>query len=162
MALYYIDASALVKRYSTEAGGAYVRRICDPAAGHIVLISRITTVEVVTAFCRKAYQLAPGMSMPEITTADRDLAIARFRQDIGNSAYAIIPVTPDICTSAGNLSVKYRLRAYDAVQLATALVARNTLAGGGAAPLAFLAADTRLLGYASAEGLTPENPANMP
>ena len=34
MAVYFLDSSALVKRYITETGTLWVRRLCEPAAGH--------------------------------------------------------------------------------------------------------------------------------
>ena len=53
------------------------------------------------------------------------------------------------------LTQQHRLRAYDAVQLATAIAAAAVLPG-----LAFVAADNDLLDAAQAEGLTAENPNN--
>lgn len=39
MALYFLDTSALVKRYVAESGSAWVMALCDPASGHVVVIS---------------------------------------------------------------------------------------------------------------------------
>jgi len=50
------------------------------------------------------------------------------------------------------------LRAYDAVQLAGALEARNKLAALEIPTLTFVSADTELLSMAYAEGLGIENP----
>ncbi len=36
MTTYYADSSALVKRYVTEMGSAWVKTLCDPAAGHVI------------------------------------------------------------------------------------------------------------------------------
>ena len=57
---------------------------------------------------------------------------------------------------------RYPLRAYDAVQLASALLTRDTLQTIGLPPLTFLAADDRLLAVAQAEGLATDNPSAHP
>jgi hypothetical protein len=48
------------------------------------------------------------------------------------------------------------------VQLASALMARDTLRSAGLPPLTFLAADDRLLAAAQAEGLATDNPNAHP
>jgi len=53
---------------------------------------------------------------------------------------------------------RYPLRAYDAVQLASAIFARSGMQAAGASPLSFLSADTRLLTAAQAEGFVTDNP----
>jgi hypothetical protein len=63
-----------------------------------------------------------------------------------------------VIEEAGQLLERQPLRAYDAVQLASALVAARTLADGGVAQPVFLTADDRLLALAEAEGLSTDNP----
>jgi predicted nucleic acid-binding protein len=60
MATYYLDSSALVKRYVAETGSAWLQSIVAPATGHLLLTSRITTVEVAGV---KALLLLPTMPM---------------------------------------------------------------------------------------------------
>ncbi len=103
-----------------------------------------------TAFCRKAR--AQNLSQ-RISESERDHHIKLFRQDV-YWQYNIVRVTKPVCTRAGNLCRSYRLRAYDAVQLATALVVSESLE---TAPI-FVSADTDLLSIAEAEGLDTENP----
>jgi len=50
------------------------------------------------------------------------------------------------------------LRAYDAVQLASALIANQALTLRQLPPLTFVSADDRLIKVAMAEGLATENP----
>jgi predicted nucleic acid-binding protein len=57
---------------------------------------------------------------------------------------------------------RHPLRAYDALQLASALESDTRLVGAGLAPLVFVTADTRLLAAASAEGLAIEDPNAHP
>lgn len=44
MTTYYLDTSALSKRYVQEIGTAWVRALVAPAAGHTLLTARITLV----------------------------------------------------------------------------------------------------------------------
>ncbi len=59
---------------------------------------------------------------------------------------------------ARDLLEQYPLRAYDAVQLAAGLTANDALLAAGLPALIFLAADTRLLSAAAAEGLGTDDP----
>ena len=68
-------------------------------------------------------------------------------------------VTSTIYTYAGDLCRLHRLRAYDAVQLACALVIRNKLAVLGIQAPTFVSADAELLNIANIEGLSIENPS---
>ena len=54
------------------------------------------------------------------------------------------------------------LRAYDAVQLATAWSLNRDLVNDGEAPLTFICADDRLLAVAQVEGLRTDNPNHHP
>ena len=67
-----------------------------------------------------------------------------------------------LARAAGQLVVQYPLRAYDAVQLASALRVQLDLAQTEATPLTFLTADDRLIAIAQAEGLLTDNPNHHP
>jgi uncharacterized protein len=56
------------------------------------------------------------------------------------------------------LTQNHKLRGYDAVQLATSLVANGVLITAGLSHLTFVAADDDLVVAARAEGLAAENP----
>jgi len=43
VAVYFIDSSALVKRYVSGAGTTFVTNITDPATDHYLYVARITT-----------------------------------------------------------------------------------------------------------------------
>ncbi len=154
MGALFFDTSALVKRYVTESGSGWVRTQCRSEAGHTIIISQATLVEVVATFCRKARELNANQL---INIDDRDTYIALFRQDV-RKQYNVARVTTSIYTLAGDLCRLHRLRAYDAVQLACALETRNKLAALEISALTFVSADTELLNMAFAEGLSVENP----
>ena len=69
MSTFFLDSSALVKRYLTETGSGWVLRLTDPAAGHTISIAELTEVEVAAALA--ARHRAPG----GITRAERDAVI---------------------------------------------------------------------------------------
>jgi uncharacterized protein len=154
MALYFLDSSAIVKRYVAEPGHAWIANLCDPAQGHDLYIAQAALVEVVATLCRKAREAA-------ISEADRDSLINDFRNDTATT-YAVRLVTTAIYTRAGDLCRIYRLRAYDAVQLAAALALRDDAQASGVAAPTFICADTDLLGFATVEGLGIENPNTPP
>lgn len=54
MAGYFVDSSALVKRYVHETGSVWLSGLVASAAGNDIYIARITTVEVVAALTRRA------------------------------------------------------------------------------------------------------------
>jgi predicted nucleic acid-binding protein len=151
---YFFDTSTIVKRYCLERGQSWVRSLCNPLYDHDLFISQAALVEVVTAFCRKAY-------LREISIAQRDEFIDTFRTDC-KSSYTIERVTDDIYIAAGNLCRVHNLRAYDAVQLSCALNTRNNALANQMSPPIFTCADKRLVEFACAEGLTADNPQNPP
>ena len=53
MSYFYLDSSALVKRYLIETGSAWVRSIANPSVGHTILVAAITWVEVAAAFAAR-------------------------------------------------------------------------------------------------------------
>lgn len=76
--------------------------------------------------------------------------------------YELVELTPPVVERARLLLERYPLRAYDAVQLASALSANDALQAADLSLLTFLAADDRLLDVAQAEGLATDNPNMHP
>ena len=52
MTTYFLDSSAIGKRYMTEVGSTWVRSLVAPAAGHVVVVSRLAIVEISSALAR--------------------------------------------------------------------------------------------------------------
>lgn len=42
MAHYYLDSSALVKRYAAERGTAWIENLCEAAGGHAIYLVRVS------------------------------------------------------------------------------------------------------------------------
>jgi len=152
--IYYLDSSALVKRYLVEPGTAWVRIVTDPASGDVTVISEITLVEVAAAF-------ASHHRGGNITIAERDAALRLFLHH-ADSEYQLVPANRLIVDRAVLLTQQHRLRGYDAAQLGTALIVNTQYLAAGLPPLSFVASDTDLLAAAAAEGLTTENPNAHP
>ncbi len=152
MALYFLDTSAIVKRYFPEKGHTWVTDLCDLEQEHTLYISQATLVEVVAATCRREREHS-------ITIEERNTIITTFRQDSRDS-YEVLPVTTDMYTFAGDLCRSHRLRAYDAVQLACALAIRAAAITNQVPEPIFVCADLGLLAVAAVEGLGIENPNN--
>jgi predicted nucleic acid-binding protein len=70
MAHYYADSSVLVRRHAAEIGTAWVQALTDPVAGHSIMTSRISTIEVISAFQRK--QREGGLTVAQATQLGTD------------------------------------------------------------------------------------------
>ncbi len=154
MATYFLDTSAIIKRYIFEPGQVWVLSLCTPARGHDLYISQAALVEVILAICRRTREKSISMS-------ERDQLITAFRQD-SKQSYNIWPVTTDFYHAAGDLCRSHRLRAYDAVQLACVLALRQYVLINRAPDPIFVCADSNLIDIASTVGLQVENPNTKP
>ena len=54
MAIYYLDSSALVKRYIAETGSNWVLNLLASAAGYTIFIAAIAPVEITAAIMARA------------------------------------------------------------------------------------------------------------
>ena len=144
----------MVKRYVPETGSAWVQALADVATGNLLIIARITWVEVLSALARR--QRDGSLSAPDV-----DLIIQRFRFDLNNQ-YQVVELDRALAESAGQLVKQYPLRAYDAIQLASVLRIQPAFATATSTSLVFLTADDRLLTIAQAAGLVTDNPNNHP
>jgi predicted nucleic acid-binding protein len=152
--IYFLDTSALVKRYVTEIGSVWVQTLTDPLLGNALLIVRITWVEVLSALARR--QREGSLTATEVTDT-----IQLFRGEL-NNRYRVIEVDSIVLERAGELILQYPLRAYDAVQLASALRLQSLFSQMTNIQLVFVSADDRLLPIAQSEGLVTENPNSYP
>jgi predicted nucleic acid-binding protein len=149
-----LDSSALVKRHVDEAGTAWVEALCSQHPRLRVVISRVSLTEVVTALCRRSREGA-------LTRSEREEAIARFAE-FCEEQYGILELDEHVTRHSLALPRRYPLRAYDAIQLATALATNGFFVALGIPPLLFVSADERLCEFARAEGLDVENPNAHP
>jgi predicted nucleic acid-binding protein len=147
---YYLDASALVKRYLNEPGSVWVRTLLAPPQSDLLFTSRMTIIEVTSAFARRVRE-------GSLTTTEFAAAENAFRSDCLHD-YQIMPPTVEVVDLSCSLLKRHPLRAYDATHLASALSAQKFLLMEGQPALVFLSADDRLTNAAGVEGLATDNP----
>lgn len=151
---YYADSSTLVKRHVPEIGSDWVEKEFDTVNGNIVITSKLTIVEVLSAMNRR--QREASISQTEYAQFSGDF-LAFVETD-----YRIFELTDSVLPESQRLLENYPLRAGDAVQLASALLANAQLRSAKLPPLIFLASDARLLSAAKDEGLQTDDPQTHP
>lgn len=136
----FADSSALVLLYDEEPGRERIREIPDLA------VSDLARVEVVSAFWTK-------VRTGELRSDDAVVLEGWFATDwhgdgVRPPRFSAVPVSPAILERAVMLLSRHGLRALDAIQLASALAARDA----DPALRRFLGFDERLNRAAAAEG----------
>jgi predicted nucleic acid-binding protein len=149
VAAYFLDTSAVVKRYVQETGTAWVQAIAAPGLRHSRFIVRITQAETIARITRREQS-------GSLTTQDAATAVADFELDFLHQ-YRIVEVSAALVAQAAALARQHALRGYGAVQLAAALEIRATDPS-----LTLLSADIELNAAAAAQGLTVDDPSLHP
>ncbi|MEP7339803.1 MAG: type II toxin-antitoxin system VapC family toxin [Acidobacteriota bacterium] len=147
--VYYADTSALAKRHLVEAGRGWVRSLTKPDTNNSIFTAQISLVELYSALNRQLRK----KSINNLRYSRLSFVVSR----IWNSQYLIVLTTTQVLEGARQLVEQYPLKAYDAVQLASAIQARQSLPPGSAS-IIFLSADQQLLSAAKAEGFATDNP----
>lgn len=131
-----------------EAGSAVVDSLLRGADSRIV-ISRLTVVELVSAFAVK-------QRTQMLTAKDAEAGRLRFLYDVANGRLTVITVREPHYLTAQRLIIGYGgtkgVRALDAIQLGVALDVKNLGVS------VFVAADRTLMEIARSEGLSVLNP----
>ena len=142
MMFLYLDSSALVKRYIDEPHSEAVAHLMDETLA--IGTSAISRVEVGAALARAAR----GNRLDAEGARGAREQFAEDWPDFGK-----VPATDRLLTRAEELAWKHGLRAYDAVQLAAALVCEETLTALDESVL-FACFDDELSAAANDEGLS--------
>ena len=145
-----MDTSGIVKLYIREEGSEIARRAVGEA--WTTHASSLAYPEARSAFAR----LRREGSLDDESLA----AVVDFlEEDWQRAAYNPVVPLDWVCRLAGRLAEKHALRAYDAMQLASALRLRSAYAKGPAGDVVrFLTFDARLRRAAEAEGLLSYEP----
>jgi predicted nucleic acid-binding protein len=149
VAAYFLDTSAIVKRYIQEIGTAWVQALAAPAAGHSLFVVRIALPETIAAITRRERG-------GHISAADAATALADFHHDFARQYFAV-ELSPALVAHAATLARSYALRGYDAVQLAAALEIHSQVP-----TLTLISADADMNAAAQAEGLAVDDPNAHP
>ncbi len=150
MAAYFLDSSALVKRYAAETGSAWVENLTDPRSGNRIFVAAITHVEVIAAIARKKKGLL-------LSATDAAAAIGRFENDL-QTDLRVFDLTPNVITIAARLAEKHALRGYDAVQLAVALEINAARTARRLTGLMLISSDVELNTAAQSEQVLTDDP----
>lgn len=113
----FADTSALVKIYADEPGDDEVRALSS------LVVAQVSRAEVPAALWRKH-------RMGALTTRQASLLITDFELDYYGTSklpprFQVVPASDLIFDVAARLTGVHGLRAYDAVQLATAQLVRS-------------------------------------
>lgn len=146
--IYYADTSVLVRRYIMETGSAWTRALMRSSSGNTIFTAQISLIELYSALNRRVREQA----ISPLRYARLNLLI----KHIWFSQHVLVPQTPSLLDTARQLVEHHPLRAYDAVQLASAIQAR--LSAPSSVTIIFLSSDVRLRTAAHAEGFTTDDP----
>ena len=114
MPVYYLDTSAIIKRYKNEPGTGAIDRLFDGLQPETRLYtSFLTTLELTSSILR----LERGRQISR-TTADNMLV--KYRQD-SQGVVRTLPLTDIIVNDAVAVVEQHQLRSGDAIHLATAI-----------------------------------------
>jgi predicted nucleic acid-binding protein len=108
----YFDSSALVKLFLAEPDGPVALEIWNEA--ELVTTSALSYLEVRAALARAVRE-----NPPKLTSTGYEDAKETF-EELWSQLYSVA-VTDELIYGAGNVAEMYELRAYDALQFATAL-----------------------------------------
>ena len=154
MPIYYLDSSAIAKRYVREIGSP---RIDDLLSRETISISTLSKVELASAFARR---IREGTLSP----IERDSIYRRFIRETRN--FAVMTLSASIVREAALLlhstPPTIPLRSLDALHIASALSLFARARRHGLAEAAFVASDRTLIAAARWAGLTVVNPEDEP
>ena len=139
----FADSSALVKLYADEPGHERIREVSN------LVVSQLARVEVPSALWRK-------QRLGELDADAARLLTSAFEADWSGTEeepprFSVVTPAVAVLDGAARLCAVHGLRAYDAVQLASALAVRDAVPECQA----FAAFDRQLRAAAAAEGFTP-------
>lgn len=153
MARYFIDTSALVKRYRIEQGSDAVDRLFGAPDSKFV-ISRLGITETISAFALK-------VRAGELSLEDYAVCRKKFLGEVGHGLLGIVQLLTGHYRLAEQLIDRHaparRFRTLDALQLSTAV----TLHQQGRVDT-LVSADAPLCEVALLEGLNVLNPLAIP
>ena len=103
MSQYFLDSSALIKRYVEERGTGWVRAITAPDSGHGIVVAQIAPIEIVSGIMRRARE----GSISERTGRDTRLLIDLHAR----REYRVVALTDEVVRRAEDLLERHALRA---------------------------------------------------
>ena len=143
--IYFLDTSALVKRYIEEPGSDNVQTCFDSAK--VIAVSRLAYPETLSAIVRRK------PSLRDCTDDDFHQLVENFRRDWNH--FMVLGMNHETLHHVERVIETYRLRGADSIHLSAALWLHTVTKS----PVVFVTSDNELLSAASAERLMIFNPA---
>lgn len=147
MPAFYLDTSALFKRYQLEPGTDFISELLgNRGTDDSFITSHFTAIEIEAASAR-------ALRARLLNQRSYSTLLGQFSNDIA-SLIILQPITSYIVSMASETARRNALRAGDAVHLATALFVRQTLS-----ELVFVTSDFELFAASGSEGFLTIDPA---
>ena len=146
MSNFFVDSSALGKRYLAEVGSAWVLSWIRKSSGNVVIVCDLAPIEIFSAFARLQGE---KLLLPTNAAILQKALLIDMEME-----YISVALDAPSLIQARSLVSKYPLRTLDAIQLACAQSATTNLGE----PLVVVSGDNRLLSAAGAEGFVTDNP----
>src|ERR1700722_18480939 len=108
MSFYFLDSSALLKRYVIETGTAWMQSLFDPSLRNRVAVAAISLVEITAAVARRG---RAGSLRPSEATRILGSMKLHFAQD-----FEVVGIAQPVINVAVAAAERHALRGYDAVQ----------------------------------------------
>ena len=149
MPIYYLDTSALMKRYISEPGSDVIRELFEKLSDSDELTtSYLTLLEVNSTAARllKGRAITRGHYRRMLNQLTRDIAYYRVR---------VVPVQNELIDGAIPIALGYSLRSLDAIHFASAIASGSLLSGQS---LYMVSADHEIIAACEAHGIPALNP----
>jgi uncharacterized protein len=150
VSFFFLEATAFAKLFVREPGTDALINLLESVEDNRKLISAATPLEVHAAIRRRERS---GQIAPEAAAA----ALELLRIEAGRMVQQ--PLNPGVLETARQLLDRTSLRWPEALQLGSALTARDMFPG---TDITFVSVSPALLEVARAEGLEPLDTANLP
>ncbi|HEY1804177.1 MAG TPA: type II toxin-antitoxin system VapC family toxin [Terracidiphilus sp.] len=149
MSFLFLEATAFAKLFVREPGTDALIRLLENVEDNRKLISAATPLELHAAIRRRERS---GQVDPQAAAT----ALEMLRVEAGRMVQQ--PLNPGVLESARQLIDRTSLRWPEALQLGSALTARDMFPGTG---ITFVSSSSALLDAAKAEGLEPLDPLSL-
>jgi uncharacterized protein len=152
--VYYVETSALIKRYVPESGSRTLDEIIDGRlAADLFTTPHLTHVEVDADIAR----LLKGTA---ITARDATDMLATFESDLVGTRFIVMPVDNHLLNEASKVARQFALRALDAIHVAAIFRVQREVGTN----LCVVTSDRDILEVCATEriqALDPADPAHM-
>ena len=151
MPIYYLDTSALLKRYRTEIGSDLVEELfVGLTDSEFLVTSQLTILEANSVVARHLH--GPVTIRREYRTMRE-----RFIRDMADYQVAVIPVQSELVAEAVNAVFEYPLRTLDALHFTSAVMIVRELHGQD---VYMVSADREIIEACEAYGISTLDPGD--